>query len=180
MKPLELYQRGLLDLVKGRGTPPADPYLGQVAASRGLKMVREIAIWWRKYQLESQCPLTWCLLKRMGCFDEAVESYFNNNQTSPFVEELTDHFLGSFRIHHDRLIRAICQFERALLSVRAGADEHFEILWDRHPDLVFQALEQARELPPPEPGRIYRTRVGRDLPGMVVCRSEVQARRSTT
>lgn len=173
MTQLEVYQRGLLDLVKERGTPPNDPYLRKVASSRELAMIREIAIWWRKFQLESQCRLTSRLLKRLDCFDETVVSYFNNNQTSPFVEELTDDFLSSLRKHPDCLIRTISQFELALLRARAGVDEHFEILWDRHPDLIFKSLEKASELPPPEPGCIYRMKIARDLPGMVACRSEV-------
>jgi hypothetical protein len=173
MMRLEIHQRGLLDLVKGRGAPPEDPYLRRIAGSRELMMIREIAIWWRKFQLEAQCHLTSRLLKHLGCFDETVVSYNNNNQTSPFVEELTDDFLSSLRMHHDHLVRTVAQFERALLKVRAGVDEHFEILWDRHPDLVFRAIEKASELPPPKPGCIYRMRIARDLPSMVACRSEV-------
>ena len=62
MTRLELYQRGLLDLVKKRGVAPEDPYLRHVAESRALVVVREIAVWWRVFQIEAQCRFTSRLL----------------------------------------------------------------------------------------------------------------------
>jgi hypothetical protein len=173
MMRLEVHQRGLLDLVKSRGMPPEDPYLRRVAGSAELAIVREIAIWWRVFQLEAQCRFTSRLLKRLGCFGEIVTSYFNNNRTSPFVEELSHDFLSSLCMHFDPLIRATAQFEDAFLKARAGSTEHFEILWDRHPDLVFLALENGSELPSAEPGRVYRMRVSQEAPGMVACTREI-------
>jgi len=172
MTQLELQQRGLLDLVKSRGASQDDPYLQLVADSRELAMVREIAVWWRVFQLEAQCRFTPRLLKRLGCFDALVTAYFNNHATSPFIEELSRDFLSSLRIHHDPLIRAVSQFELAFLETRAGSAEAFEILWDRHPDLVSLALENGTELPAPEPESCYRMRISRDLPGIVACTRE--------
>jgi hypothetical protein len=172
MTRLELQQRGLLDLIKGRGAPPDDPYLRRVAGSRELAMVREIAIWWRAFQLEAQCRFTSRLLKRLGCFDALVMTYFNNNPTSPFIEELSRDFLSSLCTHHDRLIRAVSQFEYAFLKAKGGSADTFEILWDRHPDLVFLALEKSSALPAPELGCLYRMRIDRDLAGMIACTRE--------
>src|SRR6478672_773667 len=93
MSNLERRQRGLLDLVKNRGGAPCDPYLQRVADSRGLAMVRKIALWWRAVSLEAQCRLTARLLKKIGCFDAQVASYFDRNATSAFVEELSLGFL---------------------------------------------------------------------------------------
>lgn len=177
MTRLEVYQRGLLDLVKSRGPRPGDPYLRRVACSAELGIVREIAIWWRVFALEAQCHFTSRLLKRLGCFGETVASYFDHHLTSPFVEELSDDFLGSLSMHDDGLIRATSQFERAFLKVRAGSAQAFEVLWDRHPDLVFVALENDSELPSAEPECVYRMRIDRDLPGMVGCaRVQIQSR----
>jgi hypothetical protein len=172
MIPLELYQRGLLDLVKKRGITPEDPYLRRVAESRALVVVREIAVWWRVFQIEAQCPFTSRLLKHLRCFHEVVTSYFNRNRTSPFVEELSRDFLRSLRTHDPQLIRTIARFEYALLEVHAGCAEGFEIVWDRHPDLVFHALDNGNELPAPETECVYRMRIARELPGMVVCTRE--------
>ena len=173
MTQLELQQRGLLDLVKCRGTPPDDPYLQHVAASRELAMVREIALWWRTFQIEAQCRFTAKLLKRMRRFDAVVAKYFNSNETSPFVEELSADFLGWLRYDKDALLQAVSQFEFALLQVRAGSARAFEISWDRHPDLVFLALENTTDLPRRELGIRYHLRLDRDLKGMMDCTREI-------
>jgi hypothetical protein len=172
MTQLERQQRGLLDLIKNRGVPPEDPYLRQVANSRELEMVREIAIWWRAFQIEDQCRFTSRLLKRCECFEDVVVTYFNNHRTSPFIEELSQDFLNSLVDDPDWLIRAVSQFELALLKVRAGSAECFEVLWDRYPENVILALEESSRLPPPESGCVYRMRIGRDLPRTVVCTRE--------
>jgi hypothetical protein len=169
---LETYQRGLLDLVKNRGGCPDDAYLRRVAASPALGMLREIAVWWRAFVLEAQCRFTSRLLKRLGCFDESVASYFNDRPTSPFAEELSEDFLLTLATHDDGLVRAVSQFERAFLRARAGSAEICEVQWDRHPDLVFAALDNGAELPPAEPDCVYRMMIQRDLPGMVVCTRE--------
>jgi hypothetical protein len=66
----------------------------------------------------------------------------------------------------------VSQFEFALLEVRAGSAQAFEISWDRHPDFVFLALESGTEMPAPEPGVRYRMRVARNLKGMIECTRE--------
>ncbi len=175
MTGLELQQRGLLALIKGRGAPPGDPYLQRMAGSRELAMIREIALWWRTFQLEAQCRFTSRLLKRLGTFPSLVAAYFDKNATSPFVEELSLGFLRTLRTHDDPLVRAVSQFELGFLQARSGGDESFEILWDRHPDLVFLALEKGSELPDPEPGCQYRMQVSRNLPHMVACSREFTA-----
>jgi hypothetical protein len=172
MNQLEAQQRGLLDLIKGRGPTPDDPYLQMVEGSRELAMMREIAIWWRKYQLEAQCRLTSRLLKRLNCFEGLVTTYFNNHATSPFVEELSHGFLNFLNGHDDGLVRTVARFEDALLQIRSGSAATFEVLWDRHPDHVFLALENGSELPAPENDCQYRMLLAADLPQMVSCTRE--------
>jgi hypothetical protein len=172
MTGLERQQRGLLALLKGRDCPADDPYLQLVAGSRQLGMVREIAIWWRVFQLEVQCHFTSRLLRRLGSFDRLVAAYFDSHATSPFVEELSQGFLESLRTHDDSLVRVVSQFEYGFLKVRGGSNEHFETLWDRHPDLVFLALEKGNELPASEPDCCYRLRVALTLPHLFVCSRE--------
>jgi len=166
MTSLETYQRGLLDLVKSRGLPPTDPYVRRVASGPEIAIVREIAIWWRTFQIETQCPLVSRVLKHYGCFNQTVARYFDCNHTSPFVEELTHDFLTSLSEHTDPFLRSVCQFEDALLRVRAGSEEIHVVLFDRNPDLAFLTLEKAGTLPPAEPGLLYRMTVDRRLPGM--------------
>jgi hypothetical protein len=171
MTGLELQQRGLLALLKGRSSPD-DPYLQRVAGSRELAMVREIAIWWRAFQIEVQCRFTSRLLKRLGSFSPLVTAYFDNHATSSFAEELGPGFLETLRMDGDPLIRLVSQFEYGFLRARSGSNESFETLWDRHPDLVFLALENGSELPGPEPGCLYRMHVARTLPHLVACNRE--------
>ncbi|MGA8287686.1 MAG: hypothetical protein WB950_03230, partial [Acidobacteriaceae bacterium] len=96
--------------------------------------------------------------------------------TSPFVEELSSDFLHSLRAHPDPLLRAVSQSERALLQCKAGSNDAVEIIWDRHPDRVFQALEDGSELPPVEAEGIYRLRIDRELRGLVACIRETVLR----
>ena len=172
MTPLEIQQRGLLDLIKSRGDPPADAYLRSVAGSPQLAMLRTIALWWRAFQLEAQCPFSSRLLKRLGRFDAMVAAYFDHHATSPFVEELSLNFLVLVSADTDPLVRSVALFEYALLEVRAGSSETFEVQWDRHPDLVVRALMDGSEIPAPEPEHLYRMRIARDLPHMVACTRE--------
>ena len=176
MMTLEAQQRGLLDLIKNRGASPVDPYLRQVEGSPQLAMVREIALWWRVFALEAQCRFTSRLLKRLGIFEQTVAFYFDNHPTSPYVEELSLDFLGSLRAHPNPLLRAVSQSERAVLLCKADSCEAVEVLWDRHPERVFQALEDGSELPAEEPDGIYRLRIDSELPGMVACTRETVLR----
>jgi hypothetical protein len=175
MTTLETYQRGLLDLIKSRGGPPSDPYLSRVASSRGIVVVREIAVWWRAFQIAAQCPLVSRILKHDGRFEETIEQYFSGHRTSPFVEELTDDFLGFVGKQADPFLRSVAEFERALLSARAGSEVVREMHFDRNPDLAFDALERAGTILPPESGIRYRMIVDRNLPGMFRCTREVIA-----
>jgi hypothetical protein len=172
MTQLERQQRDLLDLIKNRGVPPEEAYLQQVANSRGLAMVREIAVWWRAFQIEAQCRFTSRLLKRLECFEDLVIKYFNNHRTSSFVEELSQGFLDSLRDHPDWLIRGVSQFELALFKVRSDSTVCFEVLWDRNPENVILALEEGNPLPPAEIGCLYRMQIARNLPRLILCTRE--------
>jgi hypothetical protein len=176
MTPLEVQQRGLLGLIKGRGAGEDDPYLQRVAGSRELSMLREIALWWRKLHVERQCHVTSRLLKRLGKLDSLVSRYFRDNATSPFIEELALDFLRVLHAHPDALIRSVSQFEFAFLRVRAGSNESFEVCWDRHPDMVIRAIEEGNDLPVADDEIVYRMRIGKDIPGLFACKRESTAR----
>jgi len=169
MSPLEAQQRGLLDLVKGRGAPPDDPYLKRVARSRELAMVRSIALWWRAYTLERQCPFTAKLLKREGRFDALVTAYFDANATSPFAEDVSRGFLRGLEAQEGPLTRAVARFDRALIELRMGANEDVDLAWDRHPGDVFAAIESGARPPPAEASCVYRMRVLAPAPGRIEC-----------
>src|SRR5437773_10124074 len=95
MSSLERRQRGLLDLVKNRGSARGDPYLQRVANSRQLAMVRKIALWWRAVSLEAQCRLTAGLLKKLGWPHSLGPRYFVRNATLPLPRVPDLGFLAS-------------------------------------------------------------------------------------
>jgi hypothetical protein len=175
MGSLEAQQRGLLDLLKGRAPCCADPYLVAVARSPGLPIARRTALFWRTLQLESQCCFTCGILKRYGRFEAAVERYFDNNSTSPFVEELSRGFLRSLRTDDEPLVRAISQFEFAVLEVKSGSRAGFEIRWDRDPARVLAALDSGSEIPAPDGRGSYRMQIDRELDGLIACTREESA-----
>jgi len=171
MTQLELQQRALLAVVKGR--PGEDPDLRRLASSPEVALLRTIALWWRAFHLEAQCPFTTRLLKRLGRFESAVGDYFDGNSTSPYAEELSAGFLTFLQSDQNELLRRVSYFEKALLSVRAGSTETFEVLWDANPDLFFRALWESRPLPTPEAENLYRIRIGAEIPGLVACTLEL-------
>jgi hypothetical protein len=166
---LEYHQKGLLDLIKGRSPDKSDPYLERVAHCRELAMLREIAVWWRKLHLASQCRFTARLLKRLGVFDTLVSQYFDDNATSPYIEELSLGFLSTLGTHTDAMVRAVSQFEWAFHKVRARSVDLYEVCWDRHPAAFLCALAGDGELPAREDGVLYRMKIGGDIPGLFEC-----------
>lgn len=169
---LELRQRGLLDLIKNRSVATQDSYLWRVAGSRELAMVRQIALWWRAFDLEAHCRLSVGLLKYLGRFHYSLAAYFDNTSVSPFAEELSVDFLAWLYADEDPLVRTVSAFERALLMARAGSSTSFEVLWDRNPELVVCALENGSEVPRAESDYVYRTVIARDLHHLVTCTRE--------
>ena len=169
MSPLETQQRGLLDLVKGRGGRPTDPYLRRVAHSPELAMVRSIALWWRAFELERQCPFTAKFLKREGRFAQLVAAYFDENATSPFAEEVSVDFLLWLEENEASPARTIARFDRAILELRTNATDATELCWDRHPGKVIAALENGGEVPPAEPNCVYHMWVLAPAPGRIEC-----------
>jgi hypothetical protein len=157
MTPDDL-ERGLVDAIKVRtaGTPP---YQWCVQVSSTLGVVRKTALVWRAFQLESQCPFTSRLLKRLGCFEAVMMDYFSNDAVWPDIGELSRNFLHSLRLDENALIRAVSQFELAALKAKAGCGEVFEILWDRDPDAVLSALQNDSALPAAETADRYRVRM---------------------
>jgi hypothetical protein len=163
-------QAALLALVKGRQAKVAgDAWLERVAGSRELGMIREIALWWRRFQIEAQCRFTSRMLKRLGRYDAIVAAYFDTNRTSPFIEELGADFLAYVAESGEAdCARQVARFERALLRVREAPDEITEICWDRHPVGIIESLERHDPLPPPETAR-YRMLVGGPIDGLIEC-----------
>lgn len=169
MTQLEIQQRGLLALIKERPiNKNADPWLTCVADSPEVEMVRTIALWWRRYQIESQCRYTSRLLKRLDCFEADVARYFQENSTVPNIELMTQSFLRSLMDHPKPLVVSVACFELACLEL-ATSDRSSRIIWDRDPNATLRALDNFTALPPSETGCEYVMEIGTNVPGNVAC-----------
>jgi hypothetical protein len=165
------YQKTLLDLMKGRAaaSPFTDPHLVEVAQSPGLGLLREIAVWWRGFAVETNCPWTARLLKKLGGFDSDVEKFYRGQNVSPYVEKAGEQFLLQMSSSPAPLVAAMARFELAIMQVKQGDAETHCVEWDRNPEQVFQFLKSGRDLPPAEPGLTYRMYIAHDIPELVRC-----------
>jgi hypothetical protein len=169
MSGLAQSQDSMLRLIKGRPINTKDSYLQLVEDSGELAAIREIAIWWRTYQLERTCVHTARLMRHLGLFGRAVADFHAGTALSPFAEEAGRQFVAAMSGHADPLVASMAQFEAALLKVRAGSVGRYGIEWDRNPNDVFRALEQGEELPPSEGVPCYFLEVAANIPEMVCC-----------
>jgi hypothetical protein len=153
------------------GEIETDPWLTEVLQSPGLAMTREIASWWLRFQLESQCLYTSRLMKRMRCYATYIDDHFSQNPTPPAIEELTFHFLSSLASHPDPLLRAVSIFELECLVPSATHHIPVAIVWNRNPHHVLDALSHGAELPEPDPCARYILTIGppSDSPRHVSC-----------
>jgi hypothetical protein len=179
MSTLAEYQRTMLALIKGRAVPlqtmpmRTDQHLLELAHSRGLGLLREVAVWWRGFAVESACPWTARLLKKLGSFQSCVEAFYRGENVSPYVEKAGEQFLFKMSASREPLAHAMARLELALMRVRQGSGDEYLVEWDRNPELVFQALRSGSELPAAEPGTRYCTYISHDIPELVRCECEV-------
>ncbi|HMC30213.1 MAG TPA: hypothetical protein VKL99_05220 [Candidatus Angelobacter sp.] len=175
MNTLAEYQKTMLALIKGRTVPlrtmpvVTDGHLTELTRSRGLGLLREVAVWWRGFAVESACPWTTRLLKKLGSFQSSIEAFYRGQDVSPYVEKAGEQFLFKMSASPEPLVLAMARLELALMRVRQGSADEYLAEWDRNPELVFQALRSGSELPPAEPGVRYCTYISRDIPELVRC-----------
>jgi hypothetical protein len=162
MPKLATQQRAILALLKNKPVDDSnDAWVQQVSQSLELAMLREIARWWRQYQVSAQCMFTARMLKRSGTFEETVNGYFEQNATSPFIEEMARDFLRTVSAGHGGLLASIAATELGLLNAKDG--KRTEVEWDRNPDLVFAALDQGTDLPGADDEFSYRLSIADKL-----------------
>lgn len=160
MTSLAEHQSIMLNLLKGRAQPDIeDPYLAELADSDGLKLMREIALWWRALAVEESCVWTARLLKKLGLFEQYIEKFYRTQNVSPYVEKAAAQFLSQMREHVDPLIAAMARFDQVLVAMRPGDERQCIVEWDRNPDRVFEALSSGGELPAAEPQQSYQLHV---------------------
>lgn len=165
---LAAHQRKLLGLIKStyQGADDDDPYIRAVADSEHLRLVREIADWWRIFNLEQYCVLTSRLLKRKGLFEETVHAFSGKSGLSPYIERLGAGFLEEMSRHHDSLVASVARFELALIRIKRGDVGRYVVNWRHAPHIILDSLIRGSPYSEKEAEGLYQTVVSIDLPGL--------------
>jgi hypothetical protein len=104
-------------------------------------LVRKIALWWRKVQIENFCRLTSCYLKLQDNLETEVLNFFRNVNYSPFREVVGFQFLDYLiKETKDDLLKSIAEFERAIIKLKLGEKTQSIIIWNYEPYLVINYL----------------------------------------
>ena len=145
MKLNEL-QKGILDLIKSRSihrNNDSTGYLSSVNNSKGLLVVRKVALWWRGLHIQTFCTLTSPLLKYKSSFDEEVTNFYNSSSYSSYRNEVGIQFLDYMRAHSaDAFVRTVASFELALIRCRKGEEVSLSQTWEYEPYHVISGLLQ--------------------------------------
>ncbi len=140
---LQQLQTNLCSLIKSRPFQLSenDNYLGEIQASGNLLLIRKIALWWRRIQIENCCVLTGKLLKLSGNFEIELASFFNEQKYSAFREEVGIQFLHYMSSRNtDGLTRSVAAFELAIIQLKLGENIDASIPWEYEPYSVIGGL----------------------------------------
>jgi len=142
---LATFQRELASLLRGEAAASDEDYFREVERSVGLDVARYSVASWRQLLLRQATPLTIAALTLGGRLEEAFRG-LAIRATSAYVEKLACEFLDDVTPSGDTLLRAVAQFEKAMIQ---GADETIE--WPCEPYSAIAALLRGEE--PEEDGR---------------------------
>jgi hypothetical protein len=168
------HQRKLLSLFRCsyEESEADDVYIRRVAQSKDLEEARKNIFMWRVYVLERTCILTFTLLKRRNLLEAALSAFIAGHNISPFRETQAPAFLEVLGAHPDSLVASVARFELALMKVRLGDPNSYEIPWNVEPHALLNSL--ARDTPLDEEPRegSYVVCVSSDLPAQfeIACR----------
>lgn len=140
---LQSIQTGLCSLIKSKpdATLLQDDYLRFVAESHHLALVKKIALWWRKIQIEGYCHLTSRLLKSHDKLDHYLVGFFSEKNYSPFRDEVGKQFLEYLaESGTDKMLRLVAAFELALIRVKTGEQVAYTGYWPYEPYTIINGL----------------------------------------
>ena len=159
-------QRRIAALITGRAAEREDEdgYVAEVARSRQLALLREIALWWRSFAVDRYCPLTAAVLKQVGAFEGTVAGFVRSRDSSAFIEEVGGAFLEHvLRGPHDEMVLDVARLESALISVRFGDTAEYELEWSRDPRLILPRLVDGAPIEESAPSGRFLIRVSARL-----------------
>jgi hypothetical protein len=150
---LAAHQRRLLAALKGRAS--ADERFGA-----SLKLLRDTALWWRRYSIAQTCRFTAALLTAQGRFDAVVVDFVRATPGADDLSTQRDLFLARLQKDPDPLCAALAATEEALVA-RCGVHDRppLHISWPQNPELVFAALLRGSK-PPDGPAIPHTVTVG--------------------
>ena len=140
---LESLQTSLSELIKSRhiSAESNDDYINKVKSSENLLLIKKIAFWWRKIQVEQYGILTTNLLKITGQFDEQLSNFISDAAFSSFREEVGHQFLDYvISTTSDPLTRAVAEFESAIIKLKLGDNIETKLPWPFEPYGVISGL----------------------------------------
>lgn len=140
---LQQLQISLCSIIKSRSNSSINTceYLQQINTSNNILLIRKVALWWRKFQIENFCRLTSCYLNSHGKFDLEVWNFYRNVNFSPFREVVGFQFLDYLiKENNDELLKSIAQFERAIIKLKLGEKTQSTIIWNYEPYSVINYL----------------------------------------
>lgn len=172
---LAAHQRAMLDLIRGtrRNIVDDDPYVLRVGRSPDLVEARGNILLWRIYVLERTSFLTVELLRSRNLLEPTLEAFIAATNLSPFREFQPRAFLAFLHDDNDPLVRSVSRFESALMQVREGAVETFEVDWTVEPRRVLKALANGEALDGQLVPGAFVSYVSRLLPHLFETRSLV-------
>ncbi len=141
---LEQLQTNIFSIIKS-GNTHSDlfdvDYFDKVAAGKNLLLIRKIAIWWRKTQVENYCRLTSNLLKATDNFESHLSAFFGKRNYSSFREEVGQQFLEYIISEEkDPIISPVAAFELAIIQLSSGINIESKIIWYYEPYAIINAL----------------------------------------
>jgi hypothetical protein len=165
---LAAHQRQMLQLLQFSfaNLECSDAYVQRLAGSEDLAIVREIILWWRLFDLETYCALTTSILKQRGNFECELRAFLGRTQFTRLRDKLRAAFLTAMSIHSDDLVASVARFELALIKVKEGDQDQYQVDWGCDPRPVIKSLLKRQPLPESQPGA-YRTLISHDAPGFV-------------
>lgn len=166
---LKAYQLNIRQLLKGERSPnfKEGSYFQALSQSDELAIVKEIALWWRAFQMEQNCPLSSGLLKQRQEYNQAIEAFYSNNNVSPYVEAAARQFLQFLEEwSKEDIVRIMITFEKAYINVKMGSNETYTFYWNTNPyDLLHYALGGAYITENTQDMLAYKCTISKDIKG---------------
>jgi len=168
---LKTYQLRIKQMLKGewQPAPGKDAYFNELYHSKNLAIVKEIALWWRAFQMEQNCPLASGYLKRCDTFDAAIEAFYARHNVSPYVEKAAGQFLTFLSgWTDDRATKTLAEFELAYIRAKMGQPGTTTFYWHYNPyELLHYALG-GDQLPDRAATALFKCTISKDLKALFV------------